>query len=115
MPDLPSGTVTFLFTDIEGSTVLWERDRAAMAAAIERHLALLRAVIETHGGVTFKVIGVAVQAAFPVARNALVAAVAGQRALQTERWPDPPGQLRVCMALHTGRPTRRMVTTSPTR
>ena len=42
MPDLPSGTVTFLFTDIEGSTALWERDRAAMAAAVERHLALLR-------------------------------------------------------------------------
>jgi class 3 adenylate cyclase len=43
MPDLPSGTVTFLFTDIEGSTALWERDRAAMAFAVERHLALLRA------------------------------------------------------------------------
>ena len=42
MPDLPSGTVTFLFTDIEGSTALWERDRAAMATAVERHLALLR-------------------------------------------------------------------------
>jgi class 3 adenylate cyclase len=42
MPDLPTGTVTFLFTDIEGSTALWERDRQAMAAAVERHLALLR-------------------------------------------------------------------------
>ena len=42
MPDLPSGTVTFLFTDIEGSTERWERDRTAMAAAVERHLALLR-------------------------------------------------------------------------
>ena len=42
MPDLPSGTVTFLFTDIEGSTALWERDRRAMAEAVVRHLALLR-------------------------------------------------------------------------
>jgi class 3 adenylate cyclase len=41
MPDLPSGTVTFLFTDIEGSTALWERDRAAMHTAVARHIALL--------------------------------------------------------------------------
>jgi class 3 adenylate cyclase len=41
MPDLPSGTVTFLFTDIEGSTRLWERDQVAMAIGVERHLALL--------------------------------------------------------------------------
>ncbi|HKG29048.1 MAG TPA: hypothetical protein VKB01_07935, partial [Thermomicrobiales bacterium] len=53
MPDLPSGTVTFLFTDIEGSTALWERDQAAMAAAVERHLALLDAAIAAHGGVHF--------------------------------------------------------------
>ncbi|MCD6056960.1 MAG: cyclase [Thermomicrobiales bacterium] len=50
MPDLPSGTVTFLFTDIEGSTERWEHDRAAMAEAVERHLALIRQAIETHGG-----------------------------------------------------------------
>ena len=46
MPDLASGTVTFLFTDIEVSTALWERDRAAMAIAVERHLTLLDAVIQ---------------------------------------------------------------------
>ena len=46
MPDLPSGTVTFLFTDIEGSTALWEQDRAGMRAAVERHLALLRTAID---------------------------------------------------------------------
>jgi class 3 adenylate cyclase len=45
MADLPSGTVTFLFTDIAGSTALWERDRVAMASAVERHLALLDAAI----------------------------------------------------------------------
>jgi class 3 adenylate cyclase len=55
MPDLPSGTVTFLFTDIEGSTALWERDRSAMAA-VERHLALLDAAIQTRG-VHFKTAG----------------------------------------------------------
>ncbi len=50
MPDLPSGTVTFLFTDIEGSTALWERDRQAMAQAVERHLALLDAASEAMAG-----------------------------------------------------------------
>src|SRR5215213_8404216 len=73
MPDLPSGTVTFLFTDIEGSTALWERDRAAMATAVELHLALLRTAIEAHGGVPFKTVGDAVQAAFPTAPGALAA------------------------------------------
>jgi class 3 adenylate cyclase len=60
MADLPSGTVTFLFTDIEGSTALWERDRQAMATAVERHLVLLRQTVETHGGNPFKVVGDAV-------------------------------------------------------
>ena len=60
MPDLPSGTVTFLFTDIEGSTALWERDRHAMAAAVERHLALLGAAIPSHYGIHFKTVGDAV-------------------------------------------------------
>ena len=54
MPDLPSGTVTFLFTDIEGSTALWERDQAAMATAVARHLTLLRAAIEAHDGVALQ-------------------------------------------------------------
>ena len=57
MAELPRGTVTFLFTDIEGSTALWERDRAAMENAADRHLALLRATIEAHGGVLIQVAG----------------------------------------------------------
>jgi class 3 adenylate cyclase len=57
MAELPSGTVTFLFTDIAGSIVLWERDRAAIANAAGRHLALLRATIEAHGGVLIQVAG----------------------------------------------------------
>ena len=51
MPDLPSGTVTFLFTDIEGSTALWERDPVAMVIAVARHLTLLWAATEAHNGV----------------------------------------------------------------
>jgi class 3 adenylate cyclase len=81
--DLPSGTVAFHITDIEGSTALWERDRAAMAAAVQRHLALLQAAIETHGGVLFKTTGDAVQAAFPTAPAACAAA---QRTLRSEDW-----------------------------
>jgi predicted ATPase/class 3 adenylate cyclase len=101
MTDLPSGTVTFLFTDIEGSTRLWEQDRAAMQMAVERHLHLLRAAIEAHGGMLFKVVGDAVQAAFPTAPDAVVAAVEAQRALLAEPW-DKVGPLQVRMALHAG-------------
>ena len=102
MPDLPSGTVTFLFTDIEGSTALWERDPAAMAIAVERHLALLDEAITVHRGVHFKTVGDAVRAAFHTASAALAAAVAGQRAILAEPWPEEIGSLRVRMALHVG-------------
>jgi predicted ATPase/class 3 adenylate cyclase len=101
MTNLPSGTVTFLFTEIEESTALWERDREAMRAAVERHFALLRAAIRTHGGVLFKTVGDAVQAAFATAPAAIAAAVDAQRALLAEEWGgiEP---LRVRMALHAG-------------
>ena len=56
MPELPSGTVTFLFTDIEGSTALWERDRRD-GACVARHLTMLDAAIQNHGGVHFKTVG----------------------------------------------------------
>jgi predicted ATPase/class 3 adenylate cyclase len=102
MVNLPRGTVTFLFTDIEGSTALWERDRQAMAAAVDRHLALLRAAIEAHCGVVFKVVGDAVQAVFATAPHALAAAVDAQQALQATSWPEILGPLRVRMGLHAG-------------
>ena len=54
MPELPAGTVTFLFTDIEGSTRLWEAHPDAMRLALARHDALLKAAIESHGGLVFK-------------------------------------------------------------
>jgi predicted ATPase/class 3 adenylate cyclase len=101
MPELPSGTVTFLFTDIEGSTALWERDRPAMAAAVERHIALLDAAIQSHGGVHFKTVGDAVQVAFPTAPEAVATALAAQQSLLTEEW-GTVGALRVRMALHAG-------------
>ena len=102
MAELPSGTVTFLFTDIEGSTALWERDRAAMRAAVDRQLAILQSLITAHHGVLFKTVGDGTQAAFASAEDALRAAVAAQRALLQETWTDPPGPGRVRMALHAG-------------
>src|SRR5918997_1378045 len=101
MPDLPSGTVTFLFTDIEGSTTLWERDRQAMAAAVARHITLLDTAIQANDGVHFKTVGDAVQAAFPTAPDAVAAAIEAQRALLAEDWSAVDG-LHVRMALHAG-------------
>ncbi|HET7092880.1 MAG TPA: adenylate/guanylate cyclase domain-containing protein, partial [Thermomicrobiales bacterium] len=106
MPQPPSGSVTFLFTDIEGSTRRWERQREAMHAAVERHLALLRTTVEANDGVLFKTIGDAIQAAFPTAPAALAAALEAQRALAVESWGDL-GSLQVRMALHTGVATPR--------
>jgi class 3 adenylate cyclase len=75
LAELPCGTVTFLFTDIEGSTALWERDRVGMGSAVTRHLEILGAAIAAHGGIHFKTVGDAVQAAFPTAPDAVAAAL----------------------------------------
>ena len=107
MAELPSGTVTFLFTDIEGSTALWERDRTAMATAVECHLALLRDSVAAHNGAVFKVVGDAVQAAFPTAPEAVAAALDAQRGLAQQTWPEQVGSLPVRMALHTAAATPR--------
>jgi predicted ATPase/class 3 adenylate cyclase len=101
MPDLPSGTVTFLFTDVEGSTRRWEQDPEAMRTTLARHDALLRTAIEAHGGCVFKTVGDEFCAAFSTAPDALAAALAGQRALTAETW-GAGGPLLVRMALHTG-------------
>lgn len=100
MSQLPTGTVTFLFTDIQGSTQLCEQHPQQMPAALARHDALLRRSIEAHGGVLFKTAGDGVCAAFTTGLDALAAAVTAQQALSTEPWEIPP--LRVRMALHTG-------------
>jgi predicted ATPase/class 3 adenylate cyclase len=101
MTDLPTGTVTFLFTDIEGSTGLWERYPEAMSEALSRHDEILRAVIEANGGSVVKTAGDGFHAAFWSATHALEAALEAQRTLLREEWAEI-GPLRVRMALHTG-------------
>jgi predicted ATPase/class 3 adenylate cyclase len=101
VPELPSGTVTFLFTDLEGSTRLWEQHPAAMRPALERHDALLRAAVETAGGTVVKTTGDGLHAVFTTTRAALDAALAAQRSVAAEPWAVPGG-LRVRMGLHTG-------------
>ena len=101
MADLPSGTVTLLFTDIEGSTRLWDAQPEAMRPALARHDALLRECIEKHQGHVFKTVGDAFCAAFHTAPDALAAALDAQRALYGEPWPAG-SNLRVRMALHSG-------------
>jgi predicted ATPase/class 3 adenylate cyclase len=98
---LPTGTITFLFTDIQGSTPLWERQPEQMAEALQIHNAALRGAIEAHGGAVFKTVGDAFQAAFDTAPQGLRAAIEGQRALQAAAWNEL-GPLAVRMGLHTG-------------
>lgn len=102
----PSGTVTFFFTDIEGSTKLWETFPEAMKAALARHDGLLRRAIEEADGYVFKTIGDAFCAAFPSAAAALAAALAAQQRLAAEPWGEV-GEVRVRMALHTGQADER--------
>lgn len=100
---LPAGTVTFLFTDIEGSTKLWETHPEAMKVALVRHDALLRDCIQKHRGIVVKSRGEGDSffAVFDLAADAVWAALAIQQALQSEKWPaEVP--LRVRVALHTG-------------
>ncbi|MCE7937374.1 hypothetical protein DCC79_05805 [bacterium] len=105
MAGLPSGTVTFLFTDIEGSTQRWEHHRAGMARALDAHNARLRTAMAVHGGYVFKTMGDAFCVAFADPAAALEAALDAARAIAAEDWSVfgadfPP--LRVRMALHTG-------------
>ena len=97
----PTGTVTFLFTDIEGSTKHWEQHPDAMRPALARHDALLRDCIEQNGGFVFKTVGDAFCAAFTTANEALQAALAAQIALDAEPW-ETEVPLLVRIALHTG-------------
>ena len=101
MNSLPTGTVTFLFTDIEGSSRLWENHGEAMAVALARHDAILREAFEARGGYIFKTVGDAFCVAFPVAIGALEAAVTSQRRLRDEPWQEIE-RIKVRMGLHTG-------------
>jgi predicted ATPase len=93
--------VTFLFTDIEGSTRLWQEDEAAMRQAVARHDQLLRAVIADHGGVVFATMGDGLAAAFQTASAAVACAVEAQSILDQESW-ETARPLGVRMGLHTG-------------
>jgi len=106
VPELPAGTVTFLFTDIEKSSRLLAVDAAEMRAALTAHHDLLREAIERNGGVVFETVGDAVYAAFAKPSDALAAALASQRALGAEM-DAPVGAIRARMAIHSGEVERR--------
>ena len=104
MPSLPTGTVTFLFTDIEGSTRLLQSLGDTRATDVfEEHRRLLRQAIATSGGQELQDQGDGFLFVFQRAHDALLAVVAAQRAITTHPWPDGAG-LRVRMGLHTGEP-----------
>jgi predicted ATPase/class 3 adenylate cyclase len=97
----PSGTVTFLFTDIEASTVLWESVPEQMKTALQRHHTILEEAISSQGGSVFLIVGDAFCAAFPGAPSAISAAIHAQRNLFHEQW-DLPFPIQVRMGIHTG-------------
>jgi predicted ATPase/class 3 adenylate cyclase len=103
---LPTGTVTFLFTDVEGSTRLWEQHPEAMQTALARHNALITDGIQQHRGIVIKSRGEgdSVFAVFSRATDAIAAASLLQQTLQAEPWPSE-ALLRVRFALHTGEAT----------
>jgi YVTN family beta-propeller protein len=103
-PELPSGTVTFLFTDIEGSTSLLKHLGERYAEALAEHQRILRDAFAAHGGHEIDTQGDAFFVAFRRAKDAVAAAISGQRALAEHEWPDGT-ELRVRMGLHTGEPT----------
>jgi YVTN family beta-propeller protein len=101
MPGLPSGAVTFLFTDIEGSTQLVRQLRARYGEVLAEHQRLLREAFAAHGGHEIDTQGDAFFYAFASAHEAVLGAIAGQRALSAHAWPaDAP--VRVRMGIHTG-------------
>lgn len=93
---------TFLFTDLENSTPLWERSPDEMGQASARHDALMRAVIEQHRGRVVKTTGDGFHAAFESPSDGVAAALAGQQRIAAEPWPTATGPLKVRMGLHTG-------------
>ncbi len=102
----PSGTVTFLFTDVEGSTRLWQEHPDAMQGAMARHDEIVRDAIEAHRGHVVKTTGDGFHAAFATSHDALAGAVAAMRAIENEPW-EAVGSLRVRMGLHTGEAGQR--------
>lgn len=102
--ELPTGTVTFLFSDIEGSTQLMRQLGDRWEQTLTRHNRILRDAFAEAGGREVDRQGDAFFAVFPRARTAIAAAAAAQRALEDEEWPDG-SRLRVRMGIHTGEPS----------
>jgi predicted ATPase/class 3 adenylate cyclase len=103
--EVPSGTVTFLFTDVEGSTRLWAADQASMSASLSVHDAIVRSAIEGNGGYVFTTAGDSFAAAFARASDAVRASTEAQRTLAGAAWPGPV--LKVRMGLHLGEAEER--------
>ena len=99
-PIQPSGLVTFMFTDVEGSTRLWSAGPEAMSASLEVHDQIMRSVVEAHGGYVFTTAGDSFAVAFSRASDAVAAAQRAQHELAAAEWPGPA--LRVRMGLHLG-------------
>src|SRR2546426_9346159 len=93
---------TFLFTDIEGSTTLWERFPERMRGALARHDSILRSVIEGYGGNVFKTVGDSFCAVFPTAADALFAASAAQHQIAEQTWEGIEEPILVRIAIHSG-------------
>jgi class 3 adenylate cyclase len=108
--DRPSGTVTFLSTDIENSSRSWEEQPTAMSRALARHDELLREAVAAWHGMVFSKGGDGLAAVFARAADAVEAAVAAQRALEVEPWPVT---IRVRMAVHTGEAEERCAAHRP--
>src|SRR6185436_3345108 len=100
MTNFPSGTVTFLFSDIEGSTRLAQEHPNEMPELLARHNAILNQAIEMYHGFVFRIVGDSFSAAFHTAGAALDAALDAQRKLQTAPWSPEP--IKVRMGIHTG-------------
>ena len=103
MPPLPSGTVTFVFSDVEGSTALLKQLGERFDEVLSAHRRLMREGFAAHGGVEIDTQGDAFFFAFSRARDAVTAAVEAQRAHTAHEWPDGV-DVRVRMGLHTGEP-----------
>ena len=104
MTELPTGTVTFVFTDIEGSTQLLKRLGKSYGDVVADHRRILRTAVREHGGEEVDTQGDSFLFAFPRADEAAAAAIDGQRALVAQKWPAG-SSLRVRMGIHTAEPT----------
>ncbi len=99
--------LTFLFTDIQSSSLLWEQSPASMRIALAQHDALLKDTVDAHNGRIVKTTGDGLLAVFESASDGIAAALEGQRCLADENWPAETGPLQVRMGLHSGESQER--------